>query len=237
MAGKGRELNEILFILWTTVVLAGVLAAWRFGGKAGVWGAIGLCIVLANLFVTKQITLFGLAATGGNSLYGAIFLATDVLNEHMGKREARRAVWFGWVCALAFLVATQVFLLFAPSSFDFVHDAMRTLFSLSPRIVAASLVAYLVSQTHDVVAYHAWRVRTGGRKLWVRNLASTSVSQLIDSVIFTSIAFLGVFPLMVVVQVAISTYLLKLLVALLDTPFIYLSARWMPKDRESMKEE
>jgi uncharacterized integral membrane protein (TIGR00697 family) len=185
-------INATLFFAWTLVVIAGVLGAFRVFGRIGVYGIIGIYIILANIFVIKQITLFGFAATGGNSLYGALFLATDLISEYWGKKEAHKAVWFGWCAAFTYLVATQVFLLFVPSSNDFADDPMRRLFALTPRIVAASLIAYLISQTHDVFAYHMWMRRTHGRHLWLRNNASTWVSQLIDSAVFSSIAFLGV---------------------------------------------
>jgi len=216
--------NELLFVVWTLIVVSGVLVAFRFG-RIGLFGIIGIYIILANIFVLKQISLFGLAATGGNALYGAIFLATDLLNEHYGRKEAQRAVWFGWISALIFLVASQFFLMFAPSVDDFVDPAMKTMFSLTPRIVIGSLVAYLISQTHDVYAFSAWKKRTNGRYLWLRNNASTVVSQLIDSVIFSFIAFWGVFPTSVVLEIALTTYLLKIIVAAIDTPFIYLSYR------------
>ncbi|MCB2211013.1 queuosine precursor transporter [bacterium] len=220
-------MNELLFFAWTVVVVGLVLLSFRFG-RVGLYGVIGVYIILANVFVTKQITLFGVAATGGNSLYGAIFLATDLLNEHWGKKEAQRAVWFGWLCAGFFLLASQVFLWFQPSVDDFVHDAMTQIFSLAPRIVAGSLLAYIVSQTHDVIAFNAWKKRTQGRHLWLRNNASTLVSQLLDSVIFTAVAFWGIFEFSILLQIFVTTYLLKVLVAVIDTPFLYLSKRFKP---------
>lgn len=222
-------MNEYLFFFWTLLVICLVLAAFRLG-RVALYGIIGVYIILANIFVTKQITLFGFAATGGNSLYGAIFLATDLLSEYWGKKEARRAVWFGWIVAAFFLIATQVFLWFKPSPDDFVHESMKTIFSLTPRIVAGSLIAYFISQTHDVWAFHFWKAKTGGKYLWLRNNASTFVSQLFDTVIFTLIAFYGVFPTAVLVQIVVTTYLLKILVALIDTPFIYLS-RFLDSER------
>jgi uncharacterized integral membrane protein (TIGR00697 family) len=231
-------MNELYFLLWSLIAISGVLGAFRLWGRMGLYGVIGVYIVLANIFVVKQITLFGVAATGGNSLYGAIFLATDLLNEYWGEKEARRAVWFGWASAFMFLVATQAFLVFNPSDVDFAHDAMAGLFSLTPRIVVASLIAYLVSQTHDVISYQMWKRRTAGRHLWLRNNASTWVSQLIDSSLFASIAFLGVFPGMVVLQIIVTTYLLKVIVAALDTPFLYLSKKVLPPElRDSARME
>jgi len=223
-------MNELYFIIWTLIVISGVLLAFRLFGRAGLYGVIGVYIVLANIFVVKQISLFGLAATGGNSLYGALFLATDLLNEYWGKKEAQRAVWFGWGCALLFLIATQAFVIFQPSGDDFADPSMRELFALTPRIILGSLIAYLVSQTHDVFAYQMWLKRTSGKHLWLRNNASTVVSQLLDSIIFSSVAFLGVFPTLTVFQIAATTYLLKVIVAGLDTPFMYLSRRFLPSE-------
>lgn len=228
-------MNELFFLLWTLFAIGGVLFAFRMGGRLGLYTVIGVYIVLANIFVLKQITLFGLAATGGNALYGAIFLATDMLNEFWGKREAQRAVWFGWASAFMFLISTQVFLLFIPSTNDFAHPAMSALFTLTPRIVAASLIAYVISQTHDVVSFQMWRRRTGGKHLWLRNNASTWVSQLIDSLVFSSVAFIGVFPLSVVMQIALTTYVLKVIVAALDTPFLYLSRIWQPAELKNVE--
>lgn len=110
---------------------------------------------------------------------------------------------------------------------------MSTIFAAAPSIVLASLAAYLVSQLHDVWAFHFIRQKTEGRLLWLRNNLSTWVSQLIDSVLFSSLAFLilprlifdsaNALSLGTVIQIVISTYLLKILVAAIDTPFIYLS--------------
>ncbi len=226
-------MNELYFFLWTFVVVGIVLLGFR-AGKAALYGIIAVYIVLANIFVLKQITIFGLAATGGNSLYGAIFLATDLFSEYWGKKEARKAVFFGWFVAFGFLVATQVFLLFQPSVDDFAHESMNTLFSITPRIVIASLIAYLLSQTHDVWAFHFWKDKTGGKFLWIRNNASTWVSQLIDSAVFSFVAFWGLFDTSIVLQIALTTYFLKIIVAVIDTPFLYLSRVFKPVElRES----
>ncbi|MFA7371624.1 MAG: queuosine precursor transporter, partial [Sphaerochaetaceae bacterium] len=108
-----------------------------------------------------------------------------------------------------------------------VHESLSTIFSIMPRIALASLVAYLVSQLHDVFAYEYWRQRRPQtRWLWLRNNASTMVSQLIDTLIFTTIAFVGIYPWEVLWQIMVTTYLLKWVVAALDTPFIYLAQKW-----------
>tara|TARA_Y100000294_G_scaffold22197_3_gene18827 strand:- start:268 stop:990 length:723 start_codon:yes stop_codon:yes gene_type:complete len=225
--------NELLFIIQTIVGLLFTLIAFRMG-RHWLYGYVGVCIVLANIFVTKQITLFGLAATGGNVVYGAVFLATDLLAEHYGKKAAREAVYIGFFAAVFYTVMSQLILFFSPSSDDWGAAAgMSSIFSAAPSIIIASLTAYLASQLHDIWAFHFIRQKTQGRFLWLRNNLSTWVSQLIDSILFSFLAFL-ILPQLIsdstnalqfgtVVQIVISTYLLKILVAAIDTPFIYLS--------------
>ena len=224
--------NKLLFIIQTIIGLAFTLVAFSMG-RNWLYGYIAVCIVLANIFVTKQITLFGIPATGGNVLYGSIFLATDLLSEHFGKREARQAILLGFGAALFYLIMSQFILKFSPSPDDWgAAEGMATIFDFAPAIVIASLMAYLISQFHDIWAFHWIREKTGGRYLWLRNNGSTWVSQLIDSVVFSILAFLVLpilfpnaeaLPFDIVVGIIISTYFLKILVAAIDTPFIYLS--------------
>lgn len=224
--------NKLLFIIQTIIGLAFTLVAFSMG-RNWLYGYIAVCIVLANIFVTKQITLFGIPATGGNVLYGSIFLATDLLSEHFGKREARQAILLGFGAALFYLIMSQFILKFSPSPDDWgAADGMATIFDFAPAIVLATLMAYLISQFHDIWAFHWIREKTGGRYLWLRNNGSTWVSQLFDSVVFSILAFLVLpilfpnaeaLPFDIVVGIIISTYFLKILVAAIDTPFIYLS--------------
>jgi len=97
-----------------------------------------------------------------------------------------------------------------------------------PRIAVGSMVAYLVSQHHDIWAFLYWKKKTKGRFLWLRNNASTMVSQAIDSVIFCSIALWGLYDTNVWLQLLLSTYVMKLFVAVVDTPFLYLAKRVRP---------
>jgi uncharacterized integral membrane protein (TIGR00697 family) len=160
-------------------------------------------------------------ATLGNVMYAGIFWATDVISELYGKREAKRAVWIGFASLLLATASMQAALLFRPHASDFVDPSLKTVFSLLPRVAGASLVAYLLSQFHDVWAFHFWRKRTASRYLWLRNNLSTLVSQALDSIVFSFGAFVGVFSLDIVLQIALTTYILKFVVAALDTPFIY----------------
>ena len=219
--------NEVLFVIMAAVGLIFTLLSFRLG-LSWLYAYVAVAIILANVFVTKQITLFGLSATGGNVMYATIFLATDLLSEHYGKSYARTAVFIGFFAAIIYLVMSQFMVRFVPADYDTVQTGMQSIFSFAPRIILASLTAYLLSQLHDVWMFHLIKEKTGGRKLWLRNNGSTWLSQLIDSLTFSLVAFAGTFEWGVVVQIILSTYILKVIIAALDTPFIYLSYRFKP---------
>ncbi len=122
-----------------------------------------------------------------------MFLATDMLGELYGKPSQARGHARFTVLVLA-TVYMQIALAFTPTTDDFAQPHLEAIFGVLPRIALASMAAYLVSQLHDVGAFHFWKSRTGDSMLWLRNNASTLVSQLLDSSIFCVVAFWGVFP-------------------------------------------
>ncbi|POQ98463.1 hypothetical protein AU468_12785 [Alkalispirochaeta sphaeroplastigenens] len=224
--------NELLWLAMLGLNFGLIILAWYFWGKPGLLVWIAIAGITANLQVSKTVILFGMTATLGNIVYAGSFLATDILSERFGKKCATRGVWIGFFSILAFTVLMQLALLFAPAPSDEMQLHLVALFGLLPRIVLASLAAYLVSQSHDIWAFQFWKKRFPG-PLWLRNNLSTGVSQLIDSLVFTLIAFLGVFPAGVMVEIVITTYLFKLVVALLDTPFLYLALALRPQEGAS----
>ena len=215
--------NNLLFFLFAFGALSLTVLVFRFFGRDGLYALVVAAVIVANIQVTKTVVLFGLTATLGNVLYGTVFLATDVLSEVYGPREARRCVWLGFMAMVLTVLWMQVALWYVPGPDDLAHESLSTVFGLMPRVAAGSLVAYLVSQHHDISAYWFWRRKTQGRLLWLRNCASTMVSQAIDTGLFCFIALWGVYGFDTWLQILVTTYLLKWCVALLDTPFIYLA--------------
>jgi hypothetical protein len=212
-----------------------ILLLYRFFGEVGVLVWIPIAAILANIQVLKTVEIFGITATLGNIVYATSFLVTDILSENYGKRHARRAVYFGFFALVATSLIMNLALLFVPSPEDFVQSSLETIFTVLPRIAIASVLAYVVSQLHDVWAYAFWRKRfPSAHAIWIRNNASTAVSQLIDSVVFTTVAFIGVFETAVFFEIMLTTYALKLIVAAADTPLVYLARRW--KDRGRIRE-
>lgn len=225
--------NSILFFVGVFVYLIAVIVAYKLFGKTGLYVFTAISAILANIQVCKNIEIFGMEATAGNVLYAASFLVTDILSEKFGKKAAQKAVWIGMFTTIIFLIGTQELLLLKPSESDFVHDSMATLFGLVPRISIGSILGYLCSQSIDVFLYHAIWKKTGESKklLWVRNCGSTLVSQAVDTVVFTTIAFYGEYETNVFVSILLTTYLFKAIVAVCDTPFVYLARKIKTKEK------
>ena len=220
-------------ILWLAMLLANfllIILAYKLFGKWGLIMWIPISVIVANIQVIQTVELFGLVATLGNIVYASSFLVTDILSENYGKKEAKKAVWIGFFSLIAMTFLMNLALAFTPFAGDefaaTAHSATSTIFSLMPRIAIASLAAYFLSQRHDVWAFHFWKRRfSKDSQLWLRNNLSTMVSQLIDSVVFVLIAFWGVFETSVLLEIFITTYLLKFVVAAADTPFVYWGKR------------
>jgi queuosine precursor transporter len=200
------------------------LLCYKWFGKAGLFAWIAAATILANLQVVKTIEMFGLVMTLGNVIYGTIYLATDLLNEKYGEKEAKKAVWFGFFTLIMTTIIMQMVLVFEPHESDFAQPHLETLFGLMPRLALGSLTAYLISQYLDVKLFAALKRRfSRSDQLWIRNNGSTMVSQLVDTFIFCMIAFAGVFPWNVWLQIFFTTYVIKFIVSAASTPFIYLA--------------
>lgn len=217
--------NEILWGLMLICNFICIIVMYYRFGKIGLFAWVPIATILANIQVVMLVRLFALEVTLGNILYAGAYLVTDILAENYGKEEAKKAVYLGFFSMIAMTLIMQLAIHFTPSSAGIeLFDGVKGVFALMPRLAIASLSAYLISQKHDIWAYEFWRHRFQGRKyIWIRNNASTMVSQLLDSFLFTVIAFYGVFPLPVLWKVFIGTYLIKFLVAVCDTPFIYIA--------------
>ncbi len=219
-------MNELLWLVMLAANFGAILLVYRLHGRTGLYVWVAISGIVANLQVIKAIEVFGMTATLGNIVYATSFLATDILSENYGKKAAARAVRIGFFSLVSMTVLMNLALRFRPAPDDFAQESLQTIFGFMPRIVCGSLVAYVLSQYHDVHAFEHWRRLFPSRQaLWLRNNASTMVSQLIDTAVFTTIAFLGVFETGVFWQIFLSTYLLKWAVAAADTPCVYLARR------------
>lgn len=219
-------MNELLFFISLLLVFSFLIATYYKFGKTGLFAYIAFATVFANIVVIKCVDLFTLSVTLGNVLFGGISLATDMLNENHGEKEARKSVSISFCILILFTILSQIVLLFIPNSADVAHEALYEVFSLSPRICISSLFSYFISTNLNIYCFDKIKEKLPQDKfLWVRNNASTILSQLIDSATFTTCAFMYVFSARTLVSIIFTTWIIKILIALLDTPFIYLSKK------------
>lgn len=216
-------MNEVLFFITLLLNFTGILAAYKFFGKTGLYCWVAFATVMANIEVVKSVDIFAMSLTLGNVIYGTTFLVTDILGEKYGAKDARRAVYVGFSAMVIFTVFTQINLLYIPNEADFASEAMSTLFSITPRLCIASMMAYLFSNLLDTYFFEKLRLKY--KALWIRNNFSTLCSQFIDTVIFTTIAFVGIFPVKMVFELFVTTYLIKILISVCDTPFLYIAKK------------
>jgi uncharacterized integral membrane protein (TIGR00697 family) len=222
--------NEWIFIITVLIYLGSVLGLYKIYGKNGLYAFAIFGTLLGNIAVCKCVDIFGVSTTAGSVLYAATFLVTDILSEKYGKRDASRAVAYSFSIMVLWMLGTQLILMFTPNANDYINESLKVVFGLVPRITIASLVGFICSQNLDVFLYHFIWGKTGNTpaKLWLRNNGSTLISQAVDTAIFTTLAFWGVYPMNVFLSIMITTYMFKAIVALCDTPFIYIARRLVP---------
>lgn len=239
--------QNILWMITVAVDLSLTLTMYRLFGKTGLYGVIVLNIMLSNLQGPKLTVIFGMETSLGLILYAGIYFATDLLSEKYGKREANRAVMLGFATSVIVVIIMSINLMFQPSEGKDLalqtHQALVDLFNFTPWFVFGSLFVYLVSQSLDVWIFHYVKEKTGGKHLWLRNNVSTMTSQLVDTVLYTLIVWWPLFmqheqgmepleALKVAASLAIAKYFFKVIIALIDTPFIYIARDWNVSHRD-----
>lgn len=202
-------------------------------------------LVVAQLTAVKLVALplprplpvvgGALVVPGAAFAYAVTFFASDCYAELYGKTAAQVVVNVGFAMNLVLLGLVWATILAPVAQTSAVGAAaFRTVLGAGTNVVAGSLLAYVLSQNWDVLVFHRLRTLTGGDHLWLRNLASTGTSQALDTVVFVGVAFgaapalLGVGAALqpaVLVQLAVGQYLLKLAIAVLDTPLVYGTVR------------
>lgn len=227
-------MNAFEFFISVLFFLSATVAAYRFFGKSGLFVFVAFSTILANIQVCKGINLFGFETTVGNVLYASSFLCTDILSEKYGKKTAQKAVKVGIFTNILWIIGTQLTLISVPSEHDTMQPHLEAIFGLMPRVAGASLIAYIVSQSIDVLLYHLIWEKSGqtSKFLWLRNNGSTMVSQFFDTSIFVTIAFVGTVPSEIFWSILWTTYFFKVVVALFDTPFAYLARKLRAPDGE-----
>ena len=188
-------------------------------------------IVLANIIGIKIINVFSLNVSMGIWLVPITFLITDMLAEVKGRKFVSNLIWSTAIALIFSLLFIQLSIIVGPAErFVDNNPAFMIIFKNSARMFIASIVAFIISQFHDIWAFEFWKKKTKGKHLWLRNNLSTVVSQFIDTTIFIFIAFYQMTPrfdFAFMWQLILPYYALKIILALIDTPFVYMGVKWL----------
>ena len=223
--------NELLLVISVFVIYGGTIAFYKLQGLNGLYCWTVFATIAANIEVLILIEAFGMEQTLGNVMFASSFLVTDIVSEVYGKKQANRAVNLGIMTAFMFIVVSQIWLMFKPSSNDWAMDSIQTIFSNTPRLMLVSFLVYGICQKFDVWLYHKWwdltdkKFHDHKKYLWLRNNGSTMISQLLNTVLFNVGAFGGMYSGKTLLSIIGAGYIIYLVTSLADTPFVYLARK------------
>lgn len=214
--------NTILLPIHVILVSCMTLGALRLGKEAMIAWLSFLAVAL-NLFVLKQISLFGLEVTCSDALVIGYLLGLNLVQEFFGRILARKTVWISFFISLSFVILSQIHLFYQPNSYDNSHSYYRALLTPMPRLLMASLFSFLIVQLFDLSFFAFLRKKTEGKFLAPRTALALACTQALDTLLFS---FLGLYGLIDhLSHVIIFSLIVKMGVIFLSTPFIYLSRK------------
>lgn len=231
--------TELLWFAMLIFCFVSILIFLRLFGFIGIFIYSALAVIAANIQVLKTVDFFYSPepVALGTILFASTFLCTDILSEYFGKEKARMNILIGF-CSFLFMTLLMVITIgFKPSSADWVQESLSNVFTPMTRFFIASMIAYLASQYFDVWLYSYIKKITSQKYLWLRNNLSTILSSFVDNTVFSIFAWILLNPdpaslYNVIMIYILGTYFLRIVIALLDTPFIYLARFFIKKINE-----
>ena len=230
------------FVLWLIMLFfcfSSVLVFLKLFGHVGLYVFSALAVIIGNIQVLKTVDFFYSPepVALGTVLFASTFLCTDILSEHFGKEKAKKNIIIGFSSFLFMTIIMLITIGFKPSVNDWAQESLANVFTPMSRFFIASMIAYLISQYFDVWIYSVIKRFTKNRFLWLRNNLSTILSSLLDNTVFSLLAWIILNPdpetlYNVIMIYILGTYLLRILIAFIDTPFMYFSRFFLPKNND-----
>lgn len=212
-------MNEILFLLQILIIVGFALGAMRLG-KSALVGWVAIQALIANLFILKQITLFGFEVTASDAYVIGSLLGLNLLQEHHGQQEAQKATWTCFFFMVFFTLISQVHLLYQPSAHDIAHGAYYSVLSQSPRLLVASMGVFFCVQQFDVRFFNILKKSFPSFSFSVRAGIALVISQFLDTVLFS---FAGLYGIVAsIFDVITLSFAVKLIVIMASTSIL----RW-----------
>lgn len=188
-----------------------------------------IALAIAVSAAKKLVILpFGMSASAGTILgYGFCFVITDIISEVYGYKASRQALRYGLLMFIVLVGMMQFSLLLPTQDTWSDQQSYMDVFQTTPRMLLGGLLAYWLSQQVDVWVYHKLKHQTQGKMLWLRNNVSTLAGQLVDSMVWPTVIFAGVLSFSEIIAIVQGEYVVKAIIALLDTFIIYAVMMWV----------
>ncbi len=250
--------TEVVWFIMLILCFLSILVFLRLFGYVGLYVYSAIAIIAANIQVLKQANFNFFSSINekiipfyepspialGTILFASTFLCTDILSEYYGKEKARKNVLIGFCSFFLMTILMLVTIGIQPAEDEWVsmvQESLAILFTPMTSIFIASMIAYLISQYFDIWFFSYLKTVSSNKLLWLRNNVSTAISSLIDNTIFSIFAWIilnpNPFPLSdVIMTFILGVYLLRVFIAILDTPFIYLAKYFIPEEKNSSPE-
>ncbi len=211
--------TELMWFIMLLFCFFSILIFLRIFGYIGIFIYSALAVIAGNIQVLKTVDFFYSPepVALGTILFASTFLCTDILSEYY--------------------LLMVITIGFQPSDVDWVQESLSNVFTPMTRFFIASMIAYLISQYFDVWLFNYLKQALSGKSLWLRNNLSTIISSLVDNTVFSIFAWILLNPepvsvYNVIMIYILGTYLLRIFIALLDTPFIYIAKFFVPKTND-----
>lgn len=182
-----------------------------------------MALIIANIQAVKTINLFWLQTNLGIILYSTSFLIINIINEKYGKKEARNVVLLTICTQIMFILLMQLAILFRPSVIDMTNENLKLIFNFNIRIFIGSIIAYSISQFCNVYLYPLLKKKY--KKLWLSNGISTTIAQILDTIIFILITFFNVYTFNLILEMIIIRIILKIIIVIISTPVFNLATK------------
>jgi uncharacterized integral membrane protein (TIGR00697 family) len=187
------------------------------------------CLITANIIAVKFILFLGFLVPAGIIVFPLSYLFGDVLTEVYGYAAARRVIWLGFACNLLAVIAIYIGGIAPAAPFWQNQAAYNAILGSTPRLLLASFIAYLAGEFTNSFVLAKLKIATKGRWLWTRTIGSTLIGEGIDTLIFISVAFLGIIPSASLVQAILTQWIFKVVYEVVATPLTYLIVSFLKR--------
>ena len=188
------------------------------------------CLITANIIAVKLVNIFGLIVPAAVIIFPISYILGDVLTEVYGYERARQVIWLGFLCNSIAVLAIWVTGLLPAASFWKDQAAYDSVLGYTPRLLAASFVAYLIGNFSNAFVMAKMKIATQGRWLWTRTIGSTLVGQGLDSLVFITLAFIGTIPAGGLISAIVTQWLMKSVYEAAVTPFTYMVVNFLKRE-------